>query len=485
MAARRPGAGGRRTVAEGLPHFGPTTDLVTRLQRALDHERTARRDAELRLERERRRHRRDELTGLPTRAAMLERIDAVAQRAAPGAAYAVLCADVDAFARINDTLGHDVGDRVLREVAARIREVAGPPDTVGRLGDDAFAVVCERLDLAGAVAAAERMRAEVGRGVEIGALRVTPSISVGVRVVTGRGPSPAAVLREAEVAAQRAREGGRGGLEVFDDRVHAEMHERLHLERRLEQALEEGSLSLAYQPIVHPLTLQPLGYEALLRWEDPELGSVPPARFVPVAERTRQIVAIGEWVLTRALEDMSRVLGGLGRPRTVAVNVSPVQLHEPSFAGHVRAALERVDMAPAQLVLEVTESLLVSDDEVVARNLAALRDLGLALAIDDFGVGYSSLSKLSRLKAGILKIDRSFVSDISPASDGRMIVAAIIGLARGLGIATIAEGVERADQLDALRDMGIDRVQGFLLGRPGAVPAGAAPGGAGAAGCPA
>jgi diguanylate cyclase (GGDEF)-like protein len=469
MGARRAGNTGHRVASESLPHFGPTTDLVTRLQRALDHERAARRDAEGRLERERRRHRRDELTGLPTRPAMLERIDAVATRAGR-APYALLCADIDAFARINDTLGHEVGDRVLRHVAARIRAVAPPGDAVGRLGDDAFVLVCEGMDTADAIALADRIREEVGRGVEVGALRVAPTVSIGVRVVTGRGAGPANALRDAEVAAQRAREAGRGRLEVFDEGVHAEIRERLRLERRLEQALDEGSLSLAYQPIVHPVTLQPMGYEALLRWDDPELGSVPPARFIPVAERTRQIVAIGEWVLTRALEDMDRAFGGSGRPRQIAVNVSPVQLHEPEFAAHVREALERFDVAPQRLVLEVTESLLVSDDEVVAHNLARLRQLGLALAIDDFGVGYSSLSKLSRLKAGILKIDRSFVSDISPASDGRLIVAAIIGMARGLGIATIAEGVERREQLDALRDMGIDRVQGFLLGRPAAPP---------------
>lgn len=455
-----------------MPDTPASTDdpTVERLRRRLADERDARRELEALLDRERQINRSDVATGLPTRPAVLEHLAAASARTAERD-LAVFHVDVDCFGSIASVLGTQTADRVLWEVSRRIRAAVDGMDLVGRIGNDDFAVVRERISPEGAVRLAEEIRHEIERPVYTrGGLQVSPTVAIGARVAACSMDDPAELLDHARIACERAQAQGRGQVVVIDQSIYAEQNAATRLEARLDTAIEIRSMQLRFQPIVHPVSMRPIAYEALLRWEDPMEGEIPAAQFMPVAERTRQIVGIGDWALGEALRRIAALTTPRGTGPAVAVNVAHVQLHDPGFAANLSQHLARHRMPAQRLVLEVGESVLIDDDDVVAGNLRHLRRLGIRLAIDRVGTTPVPIPALVGLQGGILKVDRSLLRGIDTSAERRQVVGALIGMAHGLGLATVAVGVETDAELAVLRGLRIDTVQGSLTGGPGKLP---------------
>jgi diguanylate cyclase (GGDEF)-like protein/PAS domain S-box-containing protein len=414
----------------------------------------------------------DHLTGLPNRSLLLDRLSqAVARLGRTSGRLGVLFFDLDHFKVINDSLGHDAGDRVLQAVASRVTGVLRPTDTLARLGGDEFVVVCEALDgAAEAGAVADRIARALASPIDEGDEEIIVGASIGVVVTDDERADPSALIRDADAAMYRAKEQGRGRTELFDEGMRVRVVGRLRQERALRRALQREELVLHYQPVLSLPDLRITGVEALVRWEHPERGLVLPGEFVPLAEETGIILELGDWVLAEACRQAAAWCGVVDpdRPLEVAVNLSTKQLGQPHLAKRVAALLERHHLPPAQvsLCLEITESLMLEDPMVTGGLLGDLARLGVRLAIDDFGTGYSSLAYLRRFPVHTLKVDRSFVSGLGLDGDSRAVVAAIIELAHALGLEVVAEGVEEQVQLDALVDLGCDRVQGFLFAHP-------------------
>ena len=410
----------------------------------------------------------DSLTGLPNRARLSERLDAASDRQADGKALAVLFVDLDDFKGVNDTGGHARGDELLVLVARRLESAVRDGDLVARLGGDEFAVLLERVeDRTAAVDVARRVLAELRRPFELEDRQVVISASVGIALrETPVDPAdPHELLSRADLAMYVAKRRGKNQYEVFDVAMHAALVSRLELEGELQQAVHEGQLVLHYQPILSLHDERPLGAEVLVRWQHPTRGLVPPDEFIPLAERTGLVVPLGEWVLRQSCEQMARWNEARpDAPLYLSVNVSPRQLRS-GIAGTVADALERSGLHPRQLVLEVTETAFVDDDADVDP-LHELRDLGVRIAVDDFGTGYSSLNYLRRLPVDVVKIDRSFVRELTHGSDDEALVDAIVRLCRALGMVVIAEGVETAGEASVLRGLGVPAAQGFLFARP-------------------
>jgi diguanylate cyclase (GGDEF)-like protein len=412
----------------------------------------------------------DELTGLANRTLFLDRTEQALRRAGrSGAAPTVLCLDLDGFKDVNDSLGHLAGDELLRVVAARLQGVVRSADTVARLGGDEFAVLVDGTSggLAEASALAERVLAVLGEPIDLGGQRVGISASVGI-VAAEPESTPLSLLRDGDIAMYRAKTSGRGRWVVFAPDMRAAALERIELERELGGALAAGQLRLVYQPVVDLADDSVVGFEALLRWDHPELGVVGPDRFIPIAEESGLIVPIGSWVLTEATRTVAR--WQQAHPRrpalSMAVNVSARQLASDSLVEHVREALADSGIAPSSLVLEVTETALVTDPRAVAEQLARLRALGVRLALDDFGTGYSSLTYLRQFAVDILKIDRSFVGTMTEVGDDAAILHGLLELGRRLQLEVVAEGVELDVQRDLLRAEHCGLAQGYLFARP-------------------
>jgi diguanylate cyclase (GGDEF)-like protein len=415
----------------------------------------------------------DPLTGLPNRAMLLERLD---DSLGAHASVAVMLLDLDGFKRINDSLGHAVGDQLLARVAERltssVRGAGGRiksseprhPDTVSRLGGDEFAILLCGVDQAAAQTVADRVLESLTHVFRVDGRELRVSASVGI-VMASWASNALDALRDADVAMYAAKDAGGGRVAVFDPAMHAAVVERLALEAELRDAIETGSLSVHYQPIVDPLTGAVDKLEALVRWAHPERGFLGPDRFIPLAEETGLIVPLGAWVLGEACRELTRHQERQPHMR-VAVNLSARQLEAPDLTAVVAAALEESGLEPSRLVLEVTESILMEEGQGAVDALERLRGLGVALSIDDFGTGYSSLSRLRMLPVAELKIDKSFIDELDEAGDKAPVVAAIIALAHSLGRSVVAEGVEKAAQFAALTRLGCDRVQGYLLSRP-------------------
>jgi diguanylate cyclase (GGDEF)-like protein/PAS domain S-box-containing protein len=414
----------------------------------------------------------DHLTGLPNRSLLLDRLSqAVARLGRKDARVGVLFFDLDHFKVINDSLGHEAGDRVLQAVAARVAGVLRPTDTLARLGGDEFVVVCEALDgPAEASAVAARIARALARPIDEGDEELIVGASIGVVVTGDERADPSALIRDADAAMYRAKEQGRGRSELFDEGMRVRVVGRLRQERALRRALQREELLLHYQPVLALPDLQITGVEALVRWQDRERGLLLPGEFVPLAEETGLILELGDWVLAEACRQAAAWCHVLGAERTleVAVNLSTKQLGQADLAKRVAGLLERHRLLPEQvsLCLEITESLMLEDPMVTGGLLGDLARLGVRLAIDDFGTGYSSLAYLRRFPVHTLKVDRSFVSGLGVDADSRAVVAAIIELAHALGLEVVAEGVEEQVQFDALVDLGCDRAQGFLFARP-------------------
>jgi diguanylate cyclase (GGDEF)-like protein/PAS domain S-box-containing protein len=409
----------------------------------------------------------DPLTGLPNRTLFLRHLDDLIA-AGGGDEVAVLFVDLDNFKLINDSLGHGAGDRLLVVVAERMRRVLRPEDVIARFGGDEFAVTLGRAG--GETAArrvADRLAAALRAPVELDGRQRFVTASFGVRSVPVTLAKPEEMLRDADAAMYRAKELGKARCEVFDASMRERAVERLDLEGGLRHALERDELRLLYQPQVDLPSGRIVGVEALLRWHHPERGLIVPPVFIPIAEQTGLIVPIGAWVLETACRQAAVWTRECGRELSVAVNVSPRQLATTEFADVVQGALETTRLDPGLLCLEITESAVMADPAAATAVLERLKALGVRLAIDDFGVGYSSLAQLKALlPVDTIKIDKSFVDGVTADGEDRAIVDAVLRLADGLGLAAVAEGVENADQVDALLGMGCRLSQGFHFARP-------------------
>jgi diguanylate cyclase (GGDEF)-like protein len=412
------------------------------------------------------------VTGLPNRTLFHERLDAALSGAAEDRTAGVLFVDLDNFKLVNDSLGHAAGDRLLAAVGERMLRVLRPDDVIARFGGDEFAVLVQNIrGLAEVRRVADRLSGSLRAPVVIdGEQRfVTASIGICIAPLPAAEADPSAVLRDADAAMYRAKELGKGRVEVFDDALRQEVVERVEFETALHGADERGELRLDYQPFIDLTSGRITGVEALLRWDHPQLGTVPPLRFIPVAEQSGQIVPIGLWVLREAC--MQAAAWETADPRAtaleIAVNVSPRQLAYPGFADDVAATLRETGLEPGRLCLEVTESAVVADLETATRSLNRLKRLGVRLAIDDFGVGYASLSQLKALPpVDVLKIDRSFVDGVMADHEDKAIVDMVIQLASSLGLDTVAEGIESGDQAVLLREMRCNLGQGYHFARP-------------------
>ena len=408
----------------------------------------------------------DALTALPLRALVVDRLEQALRRAErDGTTIAVLCCDVDRLKRVNDALGHDAGDRVLVAVAERLGGALRARDTAGRTGGDEITVVCEVVgDPDDALRIAHRIQELVARPLSVSDHVLRPSLSIGI-AVGGAGDDGAVLLRHADSALYQAKDLGPGHAVLYDASVAARTRQRLRLEDDLRGAAARGELRLHHQPVIDLGSGTRLGHEALVRWQHPARGLLQPGAFLDVAEESDLIVDVGSWVLRTACQEA--VDKGYGH---VAVNVSARQLERPDFRALVDVALTASGLDPSRLVLELTETSLLRATAATLADVEALADAGVRLAIDDFGTGYSSMTYLQRLPVALVKVDRSFVADITVDPRRRAITRAVLALGEALDIGVIAEGVETTEQASALRDMGCRYAQGFLFGRPAPLP---------------
>jgi len=408
----------------------------------------------------------DHLTGLPNRALLTDRLQlALLQAQRSRKPLALLMLDLDHFKRVNDTLGHHVGDELLVTVAKRLLTCVRGADTVARMGGDEFVVVLPEVsDVDAAERIARNILEAISQPVTIGSheLNVTPSI--GISLYPRDGSDANTLLRNADTAMYRAKADGRRGISLFSAEMARAATEKLHLENALHRALRNGEFQLYYQPQVCLRSGRVLGVEALLRWPDPAGGMIPPDRFIPVAEESGLMLAIGEWVLRTACRQGCELQQRSGRPLQIAVNISPRQFRRPEFAAELAAVLHETGLDPRTLELEITEGLLMEQTEQSVAHLHEIRALGVGVAIDDFGVGYSSLSYITRFPISTLKIDRCFVSQLPDSSNDAAVAQTIIALAAGLQIRVVAEGVETLAQLEFLRRHHCGEAQGFYFG---------------------
>ena len=404
----------------------------------------------------------DPLTGLPNRLLLTERVEyalSMAQR--DGKPFAILFLDLDRFKHINDSLGHLFGDRVLQEVAQRLKGCLRQTDTLCRLGGDEFVVHLHEAEARAAELTAQRILDAISRPIELDGMAFTLGCSIGVAMYPDDGRTLDELIQHADTAMYRVKERGKGNFRFYQPQMNVDLLARMKMDQAMREALAENRFELHYQPQVATTDGRLLACEALLRWTDPVLGTVSPAVFIPVAEESGLIVHIGLWVLGEAARQAARWQRE-GRPVRVSVNVSALQFQQARFVDTVAATLAEHGLAPDLLELELTESILIHDADEALERLRALAALGLHLAIDDFGTGYSSLAYLKQFPIHKLKIDRSFVQHLPAQSSDRAIVSAIVQMGRALDLAVVAEGVETEAQRQFLADIGCTQYQGFL-----------------------
>jgi diguanylate cyclase (GGDEF)-like protein/PAS domain S-box-containing protein len=411
----------------------------------------------------------DPLTDLPNRQLFLDRLERALSRARrSGERTALFFLDLDGFKAVNDGFGHYAGDRVLEAAATRLSESLRPSDTVARFGGDEFAIVCEGVDVAQTLAIGKRLRKALEVPLNIEGRPVSVTASTGVTFSEGGHGSPESLLSEADAAMYRAKERGWGRLELFDEAMRPDAAADRVLVAELRQALDRDELVVLYQPVVDVTAGTVVGAEALVRWDHPRLGRLRPQWFIPLAEETGLVEQIGELVLRQAC---GRAKGWARKSRdqgfAVAVNYSPIQLARPELATLVERTLEECGADPDALCIEVTERALAHRVDSSHGALESLSRLGVQIAIDDFGTGYSSLAQLRRLPVDTVKVDKAFVDGVDTRRDDSAIVRAVTEMAHALELGVVAEGVERAEQMSALRACGCDRAQGYLFGRPG------------------
>jgi len=406
----------------------------------------------------------DGLSGLPNRTFFGERLaDLMEEVRRTGHMAAVLSIDLDRFKEVNDTLGHLIGDALIRAVGQRLARLLRASDLVARLGGDEFAVITPDVgELGDLQSLADRIINALRAPYAIMGHTLTIGASIGITSITRETGEVADIMRRADVALYRAKNEGRNRACIYDAEMDADLRDRKQMERDLKDAIEYNDLMIAYQPLVGASGETMLGVEALCRWHHPTRGDIPPAKFIPIAEHSELIIPLGEWVLRQACLE-AKTWPGL----TLAVNVSPLQFRRPDFVKVVARILAETGFPPQRLELELTESTLVGNVEEAGTAMRQLKELGVQLALDDFGTGYSSLLYLRTFPFDKLKIDRSFVRNIENAAASAAIVHAVVGLGRGLGMKVTAEGVETAEQHLFLRAAGVHSLQGFRFGRPG------------------
>ena len=407
--------------------------------------------------------RHDALTNLPNRVLFHEQLEQGLRRAGANDQLAVLCLDLDHFKDINDSLGHPIGDALLKQVGQRLKATVGEHDTVARLGGDEFAVVqIGRSEEAAARALAGRLVEVISAPYEIDDHQIVIGVSIGISLSPQDGSNPDELLKNADLALYRAKADGRGTYRFFETGMDARAQARRLLETDLRAALQRNEFQPYYQPIRDVASDRVVAFEALMRWNHPQRGLISPLNFIPLAEETGLIVQLGELMLNDACADAATWPDDIG----VAVNLSPVQFKNPNLIASVTEALDKSGLAANRLELEITESVLLQNSEATLTTLHDLRAMGVRISLDDFGTGYSSLSYLRSFPFDKIKIDRSFVSELATREDSVAIIRAVTGLGRSLGIVTTAEGVESDAQLELLRREGCTQAQGYLFSQP-------------------
>ncbi len=406
----------------------------------------------------------DPLTGLPNRTCFHSRLDEAQSRLQrAGESFAVLAVDLDRFKNVNDTLGHPIGDALLQKVAERLQSAVRPTDTVARFGGDEFAVLQGDVgEVVGAETLAKRIVDLLGRAYIVDGHLINIGASVGVAIAPADGSDPNVLLKNADLALYRAKSEGRDTFRFFEPEMDARMRARRALELDLRKALAMHEFQLVYQPQMNLETDQLVGCEALIRWHHPTRGLVSPADFIPLAEEIGLIVPIGEWVVRTACAEAAQWPAEL----SIAVNLSPAQFKSKKLVQVIASALSTSGLAPHRLELEITEGVLLHENDANLTTLHALRGLGLRISMDDFGTGYSSLSYLRSFPFDKIKIDRSFVSGGKSQDESMAIVRAIASLGASFGMTTVAEGVETPEQMSRIRHEGCTDVQGYFISRP-------------------
>ncbi len=425
---------------------------------------TARREAELALSDQ---AMRDTVTGLPNRRALHERMDGALQRLRrhPGLVTVLFC-DLDHFKDVNDSLGHHVGDRLLVEVADRLRSALRPEDTIARLGGDEFVALGEGIsDPADAVLMALRLQDKLSAPWVYEDQVFRPAMSIGIAMTTDAEVGVDEMLRRADLAMYRAKEQGRNRVEVYERSVDDEVQHAVNVQHELRRAIDTGGLILHYQPIVDLADQRLVGAEALIRMRDASGRLMSPGEFVPQAEATGLVVPMGAWVVQQALVDLGR-LHEFSHDLSVSINVSPAQLREDGFADYLLEQIAFAGVQPTCLAIEVTETALIHEPGRSGRELSRLSEAGIRISLDDFGTGYSSLSWLTQFPVDIVKIDKSFTDDVGIDERKTAIISAVIAVSHELGFTVVAEGIESEEQGRRLLDLGCDRGQGYLYGRP-------------------
>ncbi len=406
--------------------------------------------------------RHDALTDLPNRVLLRERLDHELKRVKRGDCLAMLCLDLDHFKSVNDTLGHPVGDELLKLVSDRLRGCVRELDTIARLGGDEFAIIMTQLQQPiDAASLARRIRDSIIKPYQIDGHQIVTDISIGISIAPGDGMEPDRLLKNADLALYGAKTEGRGTYRFFEPEMDTRMKARRELELDLRNALANKEFELHYQPLVNLQTNEITAFEALLRWNHPRRGLISPAEFIPIAEETGLIIPIGEWVLRTACQETANWPDHV----KVAVNLSPAQLKNRNLVKVVTSALADSGMTAAKLQLEITESLLMQNTFSTLATLHELRKLGVQIAMDDFGTGYSSLSYLRSFPFDKIKIDRSFIQDLANGNEPLAIVHAVTGLAKCLNMISTAEGVETQQQLETLQAVGCTEMQGYLFSK--------------------
>jgi diguanylate cyclase (GGDEF)-like protein len=411
---------------------------------------------------------RDALTGLPDRVVFHQRVQAAVDRSARGC-VGVFMIDIDRYRLVNVSYGHRAGDDVLASIAERLDAILGPEDLLSRLAGDQFGVLCPNVyDGRHAEQVADRVRQALVRPFNVDGEQLWLTACIGIALDDGGSESAGSLQRDAEAALLRAQASGPGHHVLLDRSTRAARANHHEIVQRLRAALRLGQFRLRYQPLVSTTDGRIVGVEALLRWEDPLRGQVQPDDFIPLLEETGLIVPVGAWVLEEACRQAAawRRSGPPAADLNISVNVTARQLVQPDFAATVAQALETAGVNPRQLCLEITEAVLIEDVETVRRELAKVRDLGVRLAVDDFGTGYSSVGYVRQLPLDSVKIDKSFVQGLTAGAEDAAIAQAIIKMAHALGLSTVAEGVESADELARLQQLGCDYVQGFYFAAP-------------------
>jgi len=409
----------------------------------------------------------DALTGLPNRVLLRDRIQqAIARAHRNQAQLAVLFIDLDRFKNINDSLGHQLGDRLLQSVASRILACVREGDTVSRVGGDEFVIVIPEIESsADASAVASKILEVLGAAFHLHGNDLHVAASIGISLYPADGGDAETLMRNADTAMYHAKDSGRGNAQYFTQHMNVAAQQRLTLENALRRALEAREFELHYQPLFDLRDRSVTGFEALLRWNRPGAGQVAPGEFITVAEESGLIVPMGEWVLREALRQ-AHAWQAEGRALHMSVNVSANQLSRPSFVERLRRLLQETGVDPGTIELEVTEGVIVAGAGEAREAIDQIAALGVGIAIDDFGTGYSGLAYLKRLPIDTVKIDQSFVRDLTVDPDDAAIVTAIVAMARSLGVDVIAEGVETEEQVAELKRLGCNRAQGYLLARP-------------------